>query len=115
MSNYGNYKASPEFLMAVIAKHQQIINTVVDSASHTINLVKQLPKDGKHNPFIKKYNRRPGNKQKRALVMAQMVIAARMAEAQVKMIQASPIPKFKHGAAYESYAVVGDIGKEIIK
>ena len=97
MSNHGNYKASPEFIQAVKEKRLAMANVIIDAALNTVNLVKQFPKYGKRNPFKKYYNRRPRNKQKRALLMAQLAINAKMADVQLNIIASQPIPKYSHG------------------
>jgi len=75
-----------------------IAESVTETATGIVRELKKLPK-GKHkrNVFIKTYNRRPGNKRKRAIVMMNSSMSAMMGAMQVAMIMQTPIPKLKPG------------------
>lgn len=98
MSQFGNYKGSPEWQEMMKQNRLSMANVVIDAALNTITLCKQLPRNGKRNPFNKSYNRRPRNKQRRALVMAQIAISARLARTQLEIISSQPLPKYPKGA-----------------
>lgn len=81
-----------------MSKHLAIAEAVLNTAQATLKIASQFPNTGKHrNVFIKNYNRRPRNKQKRAVICAQMGLSAFMGAMQIATIQSQPIPKFKPG------------------
>jgi hypothetical protein len=80
-------------------KQLTLAYSVLKTAGSLVELVKKLPITGKvkRNVFIKSYNRRPMNKQKRRLVLSQMAFSAFMGAIDIASIQSKPIPKFKAG------------------
>lgn len=90
-----------EKLTGAFAKHLRIMGEVVWAAQKIAKLFKTLPK-GKHgNIFIKSYNRRPRNKQKRAIVIMQSTVQSAMTAAQVATIASQPLPSFFKWCTYE--------------
>lgn len=81
-----------------IEKQLAIIEAVMHTANMVIDQVKKLPK-GKHrkNVFIKSYNRRPGNKRKRARIISGIAMSQYMGAAQIIRIASTPTPKYKSG------------------
>lgn len=81
-----------------------------------MQLINELPRTGKRNRniFRKTYNRRPGNKQKRAFVMAKMGLSAVMGASQVHLITSQPIPKYypEGSIGKGGLATVGESGPE---
>jgi len=121
MNEIGNHKVTPEF-EEMIAKHKReksiaIKDTITNLAANISSIAKTLPKDGKKNPFVKSYNRRPRNNQKRALAFAQIAINTQFAKSQAYMIASQPIPKFKSGGINRSagIAIADSNVKEVIQ
>lgn len=79
-------------------KAVRVLNVIVGAADNNIKLLKLLPKSGKRNPFIKTYNRRPKNKQKRALIFTQLVMQNVFAAMSIAMIQQTPTPNYARGS-----------------
>lgn len=75
-------------------KAVRVLNVITGAAANNLKLLKLLPKSGKINPFIKTYNRRPRNKQKRALVFAQLAMQNAMSAMSIAMILQTPNPKY---------------------
>lgn len=79
-------------------KRYAILNSVLNTASVLKTISAELPKTGKkRNIFIKNYNRRPMNKQKRAKCLSNMAIVSCMGAAQISTIISQPVPKFEVG------------------
>lgn len=121
MSNIGNYYGTPE-MQELIAKHKKekslaINEIIVNLAKTVVNITKTLPKDGKRNPFVKSYNRRPRNKKKRLLATAQVAINTRLAQSQAYIVASQPIPKFQKGSPGRSgsIAVIGKNNTEVLQ
>src|SRR5436190_11654809 len=78
-------------------KHFMLAQTLINTALSVIDFVKMLPKTGKHkrNIFIKTYNRRPMNKKKRAVIMAQIAMATATGAINVAITMQHPLPKQK--------------------
>jgi len=75
-----------------------IINAIKEAADTITRHAKDLPKDKFHkNVFIKSYNRRPRNQQKRARAINGMAIAKAKGISQIRIITTQPLPKFKGG------------------
>lgn len=71
--------------------------------SHTANgittIFKTMPRTGKkrRNIFVKSYNRRPQNKKKRALIMAQAAMTAVLGAMQLHAVMVRPIQRYQKG------------------
>ena len=82
-----------------LEKAKQIFAAVTHTAGQITEGVKELPRTGKkrRNVFVKAYNRRPRNKQKRAQASFKIAMAAMIGAAQIYMVASQSIPKFKTG------------------
>lgn len=93
--------------ISAMNKSASILESVIRTANAINEASKELPQTGKigRNIFIKSYNRRPRNKQKRAAGMAKIIISAAIGVAQIHLIQSAPVPKdpnktFQSGIIY---------------
>lgn len=110
--SYGGRGAGRSALQLQEFKEQKILaiaGVISGLSGSLINAAKDLPKNGKRNPFRKTYNRRPGNKKKKALFMCQAILITRMAIIDMMRIQAQPFPRFRSGGA-----MVATVGSETI-
>lgn len=84
----GNTRIKIEKSLAIAARAMSAAETITD-------VLKGMPKTGKQgrNIFIKTYNRRPGNKRKRALILARAGIHSMFASLEIARIISMPIPK----------------------
>lgn len=76
-----------------------LLESVLNTAEMINRAVKMLPRTQKHgrNIFTKTYNRRPMNKQKRALGFMHIGIAAALGTVRAISIASMPIPKYLPG------------------
>lgn len=83
----------------LLAKKQEMAEVVINAAIHVVNSVREMPQTGKHkrNIFIKTYNRRPRNKQKRAMAFANIAIHMAISRQQLLRINSQPIAKYLEG------------------
>ena len=81
-------------------KALELVKSIQVTASSVVNIARQLPKTGKkhRNIFIKVYNRKPGNKKKRAAGMLNMAISSVMGAASIARIVSQPMPKYPRGS-----------------
>lgn len=79
-----------------IDKRWAIIDAIINAALAVTEQVRQLPNTGKRNRniFRKAYNRRPMNKQKRAVCFANLAVTSVFGAVQIARIVATPIPKY---------------------
>lgn len=87
---------------AIQQKRLAIFESVVNTATAVSGFAKQLPNTGKRrNIFVKSYNRRPNNKRKRALLLAQIAWSAHMGAVQIAIVASQPILKYVKEGVYE--------------
>lgn len=84
-------------LTSRFTKQLAIYKATINGAVNAMNLIKQLPRSGKRNPFVKTYNRRPRNKQKRSVLFAQMSINAALTAMEITTIASQPLRKVSAG------------------
>lgn len=84
---------------ALLEKKKVIAETILNSAEILVAQAKRLPNTSKHrrNIFTKSYNRRPQNKQKRLVIMAQMCIDASITSVEILRMTQTPATKFLNG------------------
>lgn len=94
------------------SKFAEIAVTVSELARHISGIMAEMPKTGKagRNIFIKSYNRRPRNKQKRNKIIVQAAIRSAIGASQIAVIQSQPTPRFPSGTP----AIVGSGRPEIV-
>ena len=76
-------------------KRIAIIENVFATVEGITSALKDMPRTGKQgrNIFIKTYNRKPGNKRKRAIVVARTALAAAFGAMHALAIVSTPTPK----------------------
>lgn len=81
-----------------LSRRLELAQSLINSAEYMAKVCKEFPRNGKRNPFVKTYNRRPMNKEKRVRGMIKLSMGAMRGATDLANIISQPLPKFPVGS-----------------